>query len=1152
MESPAGFSDAAMDQDDIPYPCKGCGEILEEGKAFELAGNRWHIDCFRCNTCNTLLDSDAHLLLLGDGSLICSNCTYSCSSCGNKIEDLAILTGDQAFCANCFKCRNCKRRIENLRYARTSQGIFCMDCHESLMQRRRKKKTAAKKPSTIYDKSLPSLPPTMEDARANREPETLPAREYSASPDVPGRGYPVDERTSSRTRSEEPPAQQPEPTHNQVDNLILPSSAYRPDGNKRQSTMSTRSDVDAGEFLIPVAFDPTPEERVTPRSEPVPEETRHPRDYMDNSHPATSSRQASADRTETSQVSAPHIAFQAKERQPSDSTTDQNRWRQEPTPKVAQTKTDSSDGFKLQEAPRGRKSASTNSSKSDLHTAKEGTSVSTGSPGAATATSSESSKPPQSFTEKPTSPSVSISSPPVRSPGQNRNSYIEIETNRVDANRAFPKLNTLQFPPKRGDSLEHFVSSQIQRKDVGSTPRSPSGQVEKKTNVGAVTTEQGRDSKEPSGVSRQLTHMSDESEGSRNASAEPTNVPISLDNYHTRNGSHAPSLSDGVKNNLNSSPGLLRYSGGGDFSLDEDLARILGAEGQAGKRESFKRQMTNSVRHGRSYSDKGSVMSKDGKWPKSPVIGSPFAQDVSSPDTASPSEQREDMSWLRGELRRERQRVVERDQKIAELERALNAQADVRKANTELREKRSTMVVLDTKKEVVMRELAAITEHLDREKHGAAPLDLEKITNSVVRSFAEKLQQLKDSFAPQIEELMQNRNDIVEEVANLSRMKDKSFQEFEQLSSKNAQLAELNNQLVNQIQGLYKASSATESTRSTNGLGVYSHNKEKSTGSVDASKAADLASSVSTMTIQDEAEPATIVPGPQVVSIRKGQVRKFNWKRGGQSVAKGVSKGLKAFSGEKEIIGPDGTVQQVEGVNPPLPRSQTQEPRFGFFGNQKRQAAWKNQTNGSSPALVDAALTSESLFGVDLEQRLEQEKSIIPSIVTRCIQEVELRGMDEEGIYRKSGASTVTQIIREGFEHANDYDISDPDLDIHAVTSALKQYFRKLPTPLITHEIYDSVIETNEVSGQSARVEALRASLDGLPRVHRDVLEFLIFHLKRVVEHEKTNLMTSQNIAVVFAPTIMRPKDIAREMTDVQKKNEALKFIVENCQEIFM
>ena len=131
------------------------------------AGNRWHIDCFRCNTCGTLLDSDANLLLLGDGSLICNNCTYSCSACGNKIEDLAILTGEQAFCASCFKCRNCKRQIENLRYARTSQGIFCMACHESLMARRRKKSKASRQhtatlngaAANVFDKSLPALPP---------------------------------------------------------------------------------------------------------------------------------------------------------------------------------------------------------------------------------------------------------------------------------------------------------------------------------------------------------------------------------------------------------------------------------------------------------------------------------------------------------------------------------------------------------------------------------------------------------------------------------------------------------------------------------------------------------------------------------------------------------------------------------------------------------------------------------------------------------------------------------------------------------------------------------------------------------------------------------------------------------------------------------
>ena len=162
--------------------------------------------------------------------------------------------------------------------------------------------------------------------------------------------------------------------------------------------------------------------------------------------------------------------------------------------------------------------------------------------------------------------------------------------------------------------------------------------------------------------------------------------------------------------------------------------------------------------------------------------------------------------------------------------------------------------------------------------------------------------------------------------------------------------------------------------------------------------------------------------------------------------------------------------------------------------------------------------------------------------------------MDVEGIYRKSGGSSQILMVKEGFERQpHDYDISDPDLDIHAVTSSLKQYFRKLPTPLITYEVYDGILESNALaSDPQARTEALRRAIMELPRAHRDVLEFLVFHLKRVVEREKENKMTGLNIAVVFAPTIMRPESVTREMTDTQAKNLAVQFLVENCHGVFM
>lgn len=161
--------------------------------------------------------------------------------------------------------------------------------------------------------------------------------------------------------------------------------------------------------------------------------------------------------------------------------------------------------------------------------------------------------------------------------------------------------------------------------------------------------------------------------------------------------------------------------------------------------------------------------------------------------------------------------------------------------------------------------------------------------------------------------------------------------------------------------------------------------------------------------------------------------------------------------------------------------------------------------------------------------------------------------MDVEGVYRKSGGNSQVTMVKEAFE-TNDptFDLSDPDLDIHAVTSGLKQYFRKLPMPLITYDVYDTLLDATSIIDVDEKVRYMRRAVLDLPKAHRDVLEFLVFHLDRVIQHVQDNMMTSQNIAVVFAPTIMRPESLAREMTDTIQKNLAVQFLVENCKGIFM
>ncbi|KFY45853.1 hypothetical protein V494_00729, partial [Pseudogymnoascus sp. VKM F-4513 (FW-928)] len=421
----------------------------------------------------------------------------------------------------------------------------------------------------------------------------------------------------------------------------------------------------------------------------------------------------------------------------------------------------------------------------------------------------------------------------------------------------------------------------------------------------------------------------------------------------------------------------------------------------------------------------------------------------------------------------------------------------------------------------MIRQIEVLAGYVERAKRaeGKQELDMEEMEESAIKDFVLRIERLKQSMSREVETLFEERETLLDEKAAAIKARDRALEEFSQLAAKNQQLADLNNDLTTQIQERFRAQSGpggvAESPKppmssgggpAANGLGIYGHSKDKlslptldDASSTTAVGATSYAPSVATahsfphvLDADAGVEPATVLSAPHVVNIRKAQAKKFNWKKGGATVAKGVSKGFKgAFGSERErersagppgtgeigmpynttvtpvdspsLMGPSQPSQQSQqgggnggsggggaGGGGSLPKSQSSDPRgFGLF---KKSHANSKSASGAASASSNnpAAENPATLFGSDLVERAAFERRHIPSVVIRCIEEVELRGMEVEGIYRKTGGSGLVNSIREGFEREGasmqqgggngevQVDISDPDVDITAVTSVLK------------------------------------------------------------------------------------------------------------------
>ncbi|THH00751.1 hypothetical protein EW026_g1829 [Hermanssonia centrifuga] len=180
---------------------------------------------------------------------------------------------------------------------------------------------------------------------------------------------------------------------------------------------------------------------------------------------------------------------------------------------------------------------------------------------------------------------------------------------------------------------------------------------------------------------------------------------------------------------------------------------------------------------------------------------------------------------------------------------------------------------------------------------------------------------------------------------------------------------------------------------------------------------------------------------------------------------------------------------------------------------------------------------------------------LIPVIVEKCIDAVDVLALDYEGIYRKTGGSgqskTITQLFERG-DYAS-FDLRDNDRfnDICSVTSVLKTYFRSLPDPLLTYALHEQFIAASTMKDPAMKSSALTELVAELPREHYHTTRALMLHLHRIYERSDRNLMHARNLGVVFGPTLMRSRDPNAEFTDMAGKALTVEWLVENAPTVF-
>ncbi|KAL7019473.1 hypothetical protein ACKWTF_011131 [Chironomus riparius] len=225
--------------------------------------------------------------------------------------------------------------------------------------------------------------------------------------------------------------------------------------------------------------------------------------------------------------------------------------------------------------------------------------------------------------------------------------------------------------------------------------------------------------------------------------------------------------------------------------------------------------------------------------------------------------------------------------------------------------------------------------------------------------------------------------------------------------------------------------------------------------------------------------------------------------------------------------------------------------------SEKDRKVWLDAMDGKEPVYLTPGKSTNTV---------QEDEYILDEVgfafVKKCIETLEKRGLEEEGLYRVSGVGTkINKLLQLGLDGKKTESerltvfTEEQHLDVlesKTIASALKQYLRKLKEPLMTYRYFNGFLAAAKQEQHIQRISDVHALTHRLPKNHFEMLDIIVQHLKKVASKSHKNKMSIFNLGVVFGPTLLKAsEDSLAAVLEIKFNNLVIEILIENYELIF-